>query len=280
MNALNASVADDAREIMPDVKTVILLIKSYRPYVSDENDVTVSAYYPASHAAYLAAKTFADELKNRGFQAIPNAQIAIKPFLTAAGVGSAGRNSLVSIQGMGSRFHVQVVLTDAVTELDATAGISETDFCRNCFACVNACPVRAISEDGRVDITRCLRARGEGEVVPENLRPLYQNRLLGCEICQDVCPRTAGQQKSMMPPELRETLSLPKLLQGEMGALSEWIGRNYARKTRIRMKTAMIAGNLRKTECLEALKELAQNGSEGERIYAEWAIERIKERKK
>ena len=280
IHALNASVADDARELMPNVKTVLFLIKTYRPYEADDHEATLSAYYPASHAAYKAAYQFAEELRKRGFQAVSNAQIAIKPFLEAVGAGTAGKNTLIALPGAGSRFHVQAVLTDAETETDEIIPPQEAVSCLNCSACVNACPVRAISQEGRVDISRCLRARGEGEVVSEEMRPLYQNRILGCEICQDVCPRNAGQEKTAMPREIREALDLRKLLQGDMGLLSEWIGRNYARRTRIRMKAAMVAGNLRKAECLKELEELSQSGSEGEKEYAQWAVRQIKERDK
>lgn len=275
VHRLNQNVADDPETLLPGVKTTILLLKAYAPYAETPGEATISAYYPASHAAYRGAAAIAARLRAEGFRAVSNAQIAIKPLLVKAGIGRAGRNTLVSVDGLGSRFHVQTILTDAEMEKSAILPIESADACLLCCACVSACPTGAISDDGRLDVDRCLRARGEGEVVPEPLRRLYENRLLGCEICQDVCPRNARGARAEMPREIRESLNLKALLRGEMTNLSETIGKNYARKTRIRMKAALIAGNLRRADVLMELAALKQTGSAGEREYAEWAMREI-----
>lgn len=280
VHRLNQNVADDPETLLPGVKTTILLLKAYAPYRETPGEATISAYYPASHAAYKGAAAIAACLRAEGYQAVSNAQIAIKPFLVQAGIGCAGRNSLVSVEGLGSRFHAQVILTDAEMETAVVLPKADARLCAGCQKCVDSCPTGAISLEGRVDIDRCLRARGEGEVVPEALRGLYGNRLLGCEICQDVCPRNARGGETQMPPEIRESLNLKRLLRGELANLSEIIGKNYARKTRIRMKAAMIAGNLRRADVWNELKELCKTGSEGEREYAKWAIKEIEEEPK
>ena len=277
VHRLNQNVADDPETLLPGVKTTILLLKAYVPYAETPGEATLSAYYPASHAAYRGAAAIAARLREEGFRAVSNAQIAIKPLMVKAGIGRAGRNTLVSADGLGSRFHAQVILTDAETEKSPIPPIQSADACLFCRACVHSCPTGAISDAGRLDVNRCLRARGEGEVVPEPLRRLYENRLLGCEICQDVCPRNARGAQAEMPRELRESLNLKNLLRGELANLSETIGKNYARKTRIRMKAALIAGNLRRADVLAELTALKQAGSEGEREYAEWAIHEIEE---
>lgn len=280
VHRLNQNVADDPRTLLPGVRTTILLLKAYKPYSETPGEATVSAYYPASHAAYKGAARIAERLREEGFQAVSNAQIAIKPLLVKAGIGCAGRNTLIAVEGLGSRFHAQVILTDAEIERSRITPIADGNMCLYCRSCADACPTGAISLEGRLDADRCLRARGEGEVVPEALRGLYKNRLLGCEICQDVCPRNVHDAKTEMPNEIKESIDLGKLLRGELTNLSDTIGKNYARKTRIRMKAAMISGNLKRADLLEELTELARTGSEGEKEYAEWAIREIEEERK
>ncbi len=278
VHRLNTNVADDPETLARGTQTVLLLLKGYTPYrAAAENDhgAMISAYYAASNRAYAAARELARELREEGWHTLAGAQIAIKPMMARYGLGLEGYNTLIAVDGLGSRFHAQVILTDApfAREPLPELGCSVDERCRGCRACAQACPVGAISDTG-VDIEKCLRARSEGELIPQELRPLYENRLLGCEICQNVCPRNARETQEM-PADVSESLALARLLRGDLGALADEIGRNYARKTRIRVKAAMIAGNLRRMDCMEALKALAHSDSERESEMAAWAIRQI-----
>lgn len=64
-----------------------------------------------------------------------------------------------------------------------------TDHCGSCTACIDACPTGAITPY-KVDATRCvsyltLEHRG---VIGASLHMGVGNHLIGCDICQDVCP--------------------------------------------------------------------------------------------
>lgn len=278
VHRLNTGVADAPETLAAGTQTVILLLKGYTPYrEAAENDrgAMISAYYAASNRAYAAAKTLAGELREEGWHTLSGAQIAIKPMMARYGLGREGYNTLIAVDGLGSRFHAQVILTDApfAHEPLPEPGCIADERCRGCHACAKACPVGAISDAG-VDVEKCLRARSEGEFIPQELRPLYENRLLGCEICQNACPRNAKETQEM-PADVSESLTLARLLRGDLGALSDEIGRNYARKTRICVKAAMLAGNLRREDCMEELKALLHSDSERESEMAAWAIRQI-----
>lgn len=278
VHRLNANVADDPETLAPGTQTVILLLKGYAPYreaAENGRGAMISAYYAASNKAYAAARVLAMELREEGWHTLSGAQIAIKPMMARYGLGREGYNTLIAVDGLGSRFHAQVILTDAPFPREPLpeTGCPMDERCRGCRACAQACPVGAISDAG-VDIEKCLRARSEGEFIPEVLRPLYENRLLGCEICQNVCPRNARETREM-PAEVSESLALGRLLRGDLGALADEIGRNYARRTRIRVKAAMLAGNLRRADCMEELEALSRSGSEREGEMAAWAIRQM-----
>ena len=281
VNAYNEAIYDDPAEILPDVKSMIVLIKAYAPFdkaAEGGNGATISAYYPASHSAYLSARAIADALREEGYPAVSNAQIAVKPLLIKHRIGKKGANTLVAIPEFGSRFHVQVILTTLELEADRI-GIAEGDLdsnCINCGACLAACPTGAIIK-GAFLPDLCLRSMDEGKLVPGPMRALFENRLFGCDICQDVCPRNNGRIVLPMPEGLERDLSLPQLLSGNLGELSLYIGRNYARKRRIRMKAALVAGNLKRRDCLDLLKDMAKDGTDEEKIHARWAIDRIEE---
>lgn len=276
INRLNERVSDDPKEIFENTKRVIVLLYPYEAYVLQEDQPLISAYYVASNSAYHAARRIEIAIKEEGYEAISNAHIAIKPYLLKMGVGETGRNSLVSVDGLGTRFHAQIVLTDMPLDADKPRNPRfVSDLCASCSACVKACPAGAILEDGKIDIDRCLRARDDGEIVPEDMRPLYKNRILGCDVCQDVCPRNIGQKKTEADRELKSLVTLENLLDGKVKELADKIGRNYARKERIRLKAVLAAANLKRFDLTEKLKDIAQNGTEKEKIHAEWALEQL-----
>ncbi len=276
INRMNERVSDDAKEIFADTKRVIVLLYPYGAYEAKDAEPLISAYYVASNSAYHAAKRVAEEIQKEGYQAISNAHIAIKPYLLKMGVGETGRNSLISVEGLGTRFHAQIILTDMPLETDTPRKqMFVSNACANCSACVKACPTGAILKDGKIDIEKCLRARDDGDIVPEKMRALYANRILGCDVCQDVCPRNRGQKKTEMEENFRRLSSLENLLDGKVKPLTDFIGRNYARRERIRLKAALVCANLKRHDLLDKLNDMAQNGTDKEKEHALWAIRQL-----
>jgi epoxyqueuosine reductase len=64
------------------------------------------------------------------------------------------------------------------------------DQCQTCIACVKKCPTRAIPPDRfLLRAEKCLTYHNESEApFPEWIDPSWHNCLIGCMICQNVCP--------------------------------------------------------------------------------------------
>jgi len=100
-----------------------------------------------------------------------------------AGLGWIGKNTLLIIPRAGSWFLLGELLLDV--ELDADA-LYEADRCGACARCIKACPAHCILPDRRLDASRCisyLTIEFRGQISGD-----LGNWVLGCDICQEVCP--------------------------------------------------------------------------------------------
>ena len=103
-----------------------------------------------------------------------------------AGIGWFGKNTNILAPGFGSWVFLGQVITDLDLEPDAPLKKS----CGACVRCIEDCPTGAIVAPYVVDNARCisyLTIENRGPI-PRELRPLMQDWVFGCDICQDVCP--------------------------------------------------------------------------------------------
>ena len=266
----------DPHDILPEARSVLLLAMPYRPFRPNPPDAEIDAYYMTSNRAHESARLFADWLCERGVKAVMTSSLRVKPLAARAGLGRQGRNTLIAVGAYGTRVSLQTIVTDmpCARADDDERGLDAR--CLNCRACMDACPTHALRGDGTLDIERCVRAQPENQPLPEEMRPLTGASLLGCDLCQRVCPRNAEVEPIDIPQDVKEALSLEGLLSGEYKAFIPLIGRNNARKMRLLNRAALAAANRDRRDLLPQLKELAEL-PEPVGAHARWAIDRLTE---
>jgi epoxyqueuosine reductase QueG len=80
--------------------------------------------------------------------------VSLRHAAEAAGLGNMGVNRLFISTDVGARVRLGGLVTDA--ELTPDPSVTES-LCDDCMECVKACPVSAITEDGKVDVVACTR---------------------------------------------------------------------------------------------------------------------------
>lgn len=272
------NLTDDVQSIFPGECRAVLLVYPYLPYDDAADGATVSAYYPASDEANRKSVQVEAWLQERGYRALCRPNIPYKPIAAHSGMARYGRNGVTAIEGFGSRYALQIVLTDAPMEPDPGEGnpFLLSDSCANCGRCVQACPVGALDGTGQVDISRCIRAKSDEYPLADEYRTLIGRSLYGCDICQDVCPRNAGIGRQPVPEDFQGALRLERLLAGEVSELVPYIGKNYARKARMQAKACVIAANMGRRDLLEAIALCKDSPVDFVKDHAEWAEKKLK----
>jgi len=105
-----------------------------------------------------------------------------------AGLGWVGKHTLLINPGRGSWFVLGGIATTLHILPEPTAA-PVTDHCGTCTRCIDACPTQAITPYS-VDARRCvsyLTIEHEG-VIDTSLHAGVGDRLIGCDVCQEVCP--------------------------------------------------------------------------------------------
>ncbi len=130
-----------------------------------------------------------------------------------AGLGWFGKNTNLIAPGGDS----WTLLGQILTGLELPPDEPTPDRCGTCTACIDECPTGAIVEPYMVDSNRCIsylniELRG---MIPRSQRADLGDWLLGCDVCQEVCPWN----RKVEPLARHPLLAGPHLVQGDLAGL-------------------------------------------------------------
>jgi epoxyqueuosine reductase len=104
-----------------------------------------------------------------------------------AGIGWTGKHTLLINPKAGSYFF----LSELILDLELTPDSPMQDHCGTCTRCIDACPTEAIASEGyMLDGSKCISylTIELKDAIPEQFKGQMENRVFGCDICQQVCP--------------------------------------------------------------------------------------------
>ena len=202
----------------------LLLAFSYAPYPAD---CRIPSYYINSNSSYHASVALARELEAAGVRLL-RCELPVKQLAVKYRVGVPCKNSLVALPGLGTRVVFQTMLlgSDENHEfIPEEYSASDTGLCSVCRACENACPAHAIGEGG-LDVKKCMRYYMDGADYPEWVYSIQRTHM-GCEVCQQVCPRNAHIKPVEPPQEVRDAFELSSLACGRTKPARLLVGKNF-----------------------------------------------------
>ncbi len=207
--ARNSEKRLNPKKLFEGAKTIIVVLQNYYPKEtqSDKTAPVLSKYaYGTDYHFVLKDKL------NKLLQFIQNEIVSCngRPFVDSApvlerawakrgGLGWIGKNTnLISVEH-GSFFFIGELILDVEIPFDEPKPVS--DHCGKCTRCVDACPTKAIVANRVVDARLCISYQTielKGDL-DENLKENFENRVFGCDICQDVCPWNLKSEENSEP---------------------------------------------------------------------------------
>lgn len=186
----------DPRLLVEDAKSVISVIMNYFP-AENQSDPLAPIL-----SKYAYGDDYHEVIRNRlneilkymnkvitpcnGRAFVDSAPVLDRAWAAKAGLGWIGKNSNLISPQKGSFFFIGTLLVDIPLEYDHPIA----DFCGDCNRCIRACPTQAIVSPREIDAGRCISylTIENKEAIDPQFQTMFQNRVFGCDICQDVCP--------------------------------------------------------------------------------------------
>lgn len=208
----------DPKKLVPGAKSIITLLINYFPEEKQRPDapqISKYAYGKDYHDVirqklnqfFFLLKEKIGDINGRGF--VDSAPVLERTWAQKSGLGWIGKNGNLINKNRGSFFFIASLITDLELLPDDPYA---KDYCGTCTRCIDECPTEAILPDKVVDGSKCISyftIELKDALIPEKMKGKFDNRLFGCDVCQDVCP-----WNSFSSPHHEEAFKpLPEILQ-------------------------------------------------------------------
>jgi len=187
----------DPRLLVEGARSVVSVILNYYPQnIQSDPEAPVLAKYAYGKDYHDVIRKMLKSLLTFTTGLIPgcegrvftdSAPVMEHAWASRSGLGWIGKNSLLLTSKYGSFVFIGEMIITA--ELDYDQPVN--DMCGSCRNCITSCPTGAIVSDRVIDAGRCISyhtIENKSPEMPDFLKDSFQNRVFGCDICQDVCP--------------------------------------------------------------------------------------------
>ena len=181
--------------IVENAKSVISVALNYYPKHLQNKDLPIISKYTYGRDYHKVMKRMLKQLANYINNELTNinyrifvdsAPVLDKKWAELSGIGWVGKHSLLINKEIGSFFFIGEIILDLELEYDKPI----KNYCGTCTDCIDACPTNAIVSEKVVDANKCISYQTieNKEEINNDLKGKFENRIFGCDICQDVCP--------------------------------------------------------------------------------------------
>ena len=206
------------QETLPDAKSIIVCLFPYgNKEPAPENISRYAAVLDYHQIVMQYLNALCDFIRKREPNAVlmpytDNGPLADKYLAYRAGLGFYGRNTLILTKEYGSYCFIGYILTNIELEPDQPM----EQACKNCNACIEACPGGALSLQNGLNPMRCVSYITQSKAPTEEQLQILskQNSVYGCDVCQEVCPLN----RDVLPTSIAE-FSKPLLSRLEKEAI-------------------------------------------------------------
>jgi epoxyqueuosine reductase len=287
------------KDIMPSARSIISLAWDYaekafpEPLLGKVGRIyQTRCYYAPPHRINGARyQLMLDFLTKMGCEIGKGILVPERWAAARAGVTTFGKNNFAYTRGNGSFILLSSIVVDKELEYDAPTYSVKCP--KDCTACMDACPTRAIYEPLKLNPRRCIAFNAfwtqDGRplvtsYIPPEIREKMGTRVHGCDVCQEACPRNSKKLKAKYPEDpflvkLAEEFSLAKMLEMSDQFYERTIHPimyNYIKdKKYLRRNAAIALGNTGDTDHIPVLARAMEDSEELVRGYSAWALGRI-----
>ncbi|MCD6354772.1 MAG: tRNA epoxyqueuosine(34) reductase QueG [Prolixibacteraceae bacterium] len=214
----------DPRLLIENAKTIIVVLQNYFPkeIQKDSTAPVISKYAYGTDYHFVMKRKLKKLLQFiekeihpcNGRPFVDSAPILERAWARKAGLGWIGKNSNLISTVHGSFFFIGELILDIELPYDRPELVP--DHCGNCTRCIDACPTQAIVANRIIDARKCISYQTielKGEL-DKSLHGHFENRVFGCDICQDVCPWNL-KSKPNEEPDFQPNKKLMELVNAE-----------------------------------------------------------------
>src|SRR5699024_762594 len=197
-----------------------------------------------------------------------------------AGIGYSGKHTSIITEEFGSFVYLGELITSIPIQPDSPV----EDSCGDCRICLDACRVGALVEGGGLTAQRCMAFLSETkDLLADEFRTKFGNRIYGCDTCQMVCQRNKKvgfhlHEEFEPDPDVVKPKLIPMLRMSNRNFKSQFghLAGFWRGKKPLQRNAILALGHYRDTHAIEELVDVMKDDPRYEiRGTAAWALGKI-----